>query len=121
LQTTVCVVIVKPEKSDVSLFSTVTAAQATVSQVNTFDQADSPGAVPEQVTVKVLPTSDVKPLAQLTTRVPNVTPVTAVVSLLSTVNIGQYTGSHDGVLNQSEVPGPVPEHVAVNETPEFEV
>ena len=51
--------VVEPGNEIVSLLTTVSEEHATTSQVNTLDHADTPGAVPEQVLVKVLPEIDV--------------------------------------------------------------
>ena len=58
-QLTTWVPVVVPDTDVVSLFATVKEEHATTSQVSTFDHADTPGDVPAQVLVNVVPELDV--------------------------------------------------------------
>jgi hypothetical protein len=112
--------VTKPDTAVESLSNTVKGGQTTASQVNAFDQADTPGEMPSHVEVKKTPEVDVYPLEHLITCVVKVEPGTEIESLFNTVSKGQATSSHVSTFDQADTPGRVPEQVAVKVTPALE-
>ena len=104
-----------------SLFATVKEVHATAEQLNTLAHADTPGAVPEQLTVKATPELEEYPSSQLTKCVSVVEPDNNVVSLFATVKEEQATAEQDNTLDHADTPGATPEQVLVNAVPELEV
>jgi len=99
---------VEPAKLFVLLLATVKVEHVTASQSRTFDHADTPGAVPEQIAVYAFPPEDVYPLLQETSLLSPVLPRKLLVSLLPTVKLGHATTKQVKLLNV-----PLVEHVAV--------
>jgi len=74
-----------------SLFAIVSKGQATGSHVNTERQAETPGSVATQVTVKEFPADEEYPSWQLIVCISNVEPRMDVESLFKTVSNGHET------------------------------